>query len=158
MSQFCAAFYHIEPTPEDGIDEVCLSRECGGPSCPRKTVVCVARVQQTADGAWVDTFVSRYFNCWQGASETNLHAEHFLLADQDLAAAVSRLPEGAGRLLIYLTYQPCHHSGGHRRQGMGAHSLSCTNLLLSYMREQLAPRRLGLALRIAYLCAARSIV
>ena len=158
VAQFCAAFYHIEPTPEDGIAELCLSRECGGPVCPRKSVVCVARVQRAAavgarasDDAWTDTFVGRYFNCWQGATESTVHAERFLLADAALGAAVAALPDGGGRLLLYLTYQPCHHSGGHRRTAMGKHATSCTELLLKHVEDVLRPRGLGLKLRIAYL-------
>ena len=64
-SQFCASFFHIEPTPEGGIGEVCLCAECGELSCPRKTVVCVARLQRPVDGegeaAWADVYSARYF-------------------------------------------------------------------------------------------------
>ena len=116
VGQLCGSFFHIEATPEDGIPQLCLSAELGGPVCARKTVCCVARVQAgAADGTWVDKYVGRYFNCWQGNSQANLHAEHFLLQDAGLAAAVGALDDGQGRLLLYLTYQPCHHSGGHRR-------------------------------------------
>ncbi|EOD19886.1 hypothetical protein EMIHUDRAFT_444778 [Emiliania huxleyi CCMP1516] len=44
-AQFCSSFYHIEPTPEGDIPERCLSVAAGGPPCPRKTVICVARLQ-----------------------------------------------------------------------------------------------------------------
>ena len=53
VEQFCASFFHIEPTPEGGIPEMCLSAALGGLPCPRKTVVCVARLQQQSQGAHV---------------------------------------------------------------------------------------------------------
>ena len=56
-----------------------------------------------------------------------------------------------GQLLLYLIYQPCHHSGGHKRQGMGQHGTSCTTLLLRHRRKVLMPRQVGLSLRLAYL-------
>ena len=155
VGQLCAAFFHVEPTPEDGIAEVCLCAAEGGAVCPRKTVVCVARVQQR-DGqdtcAWHDTYVARYSNCFQGGTEANLHAERFLVQDSQLERALTALPSDATcRLLLYMTYQPCHHSGGHRRRGMGTHGTSCTEALLAYARSALHPRGIALQLRIAYL-------
>ena len=148
-AQFCASFFHIEPTAEGGIDELCLSAACGGLPCPRKSVVCVLRLQDTARGE--DVFVARYSNCWQGGSEANVHAERFLLSDARLRDALEALPPSGGQLLLYLTYQPCHHSGGHRRSGMGEHTTSCTTLLLDHLRNVLAPRHVSLHVKIAYI-------
>ncbi|EOD31111.1 hypothetical protein EMIHUDRAFT_434394 [Emiliania huxleyi CCMP1516] len=229
-AQFCSSFYHIEPTPEGDIPERCLSVAAGGPPCPRKTVICVARLQtqprrsgqdqavaapsatdtsavhglaastatlslsgaarQTAactaaaassadasapaaaDARWSDLYIARYSNCWRGSSESNVHAEQFLLQDEDLRSAIAALAsaatpgtiggdggdsggDGGGggrrhrhRLLLYLTYQPCHHSGGHSRRLLGEHSTSCTSLLCAFVREVLALlRREGVALQ-----------
>ena len=63
---FCAAFYHVEPTPEGDIPQACLNLECGGSVCARKTVICVARVQASVasdaagDDAFEDIYVARY--------------------------------------------------------------------------------------------------
>jgi hypothetical protein len=95
--------------------------------------------------------VARYSNCWQGRSEANVHAERFLLHDERLRKAIAALPDSGGTLVLYLTYQPCHHSGGHRRRGMGEHGTSCTTLLLDYLREELSPRNVRMEVRIAYL-------
>jgi len=230
-AQFCSSFYHIEPTPEGDIPERCLSVATGGPPCPRKTVVCVARLQtqprrsgqdqavaapsatdtsavhglaastaalslsgaarQTAactaatassadasapaasDARWSDLYIARYSNCWRGSSESNVHAEQFLLQDEDLRTAIAALAsaatpgtigggdggdsggDGGGggrrhRLLLYLTYQPCHHSGGHSRRLLGEHSTSCTLLLCAFVREVLHPAGVDLDLRVAY--------
>ena len=151
--QFCASFFHIEPTPEGGIEEVCLSAACGGTTCPRKTVVGVARLHALDhDGnATEELYVARYSNCWKGSSEANVHAEVFLLSDASLSRALESLPESGGRLTFYLTYQPCHHSGGHSKGNLGKHTTSCTELLCDHVRDVLTPRRVHLDLRIAYI-------
>lgn len=170
-AQFCASFYHVEPTPEGGIDELCLCVAQGGRPCPRKTVVAVARLQSTGSSP-EDLYVARYSNCFKGSSESNVHAERFMLSDPGLARALkdSAVATSSGgsssggdgnpggsrhnlptRLLLYLTYQPCHHSGGHNRRGMGEHGTSCTELLCAYVHDVLAPLGIRLELRIAYL-------
>ena len=151
-SQFCASFYHIEPTPEGGIPELCLNAACGQQPCPRKTVVLVARLQQQkADNSWTDVYVARYSNCFQGGTEANMHAEKFLLSDPKLSAALNGMPQAGGRLILYLTYQPCHHSGGHKKRGMGEHGTSCTELLLRFVADVLMPRRIILDIRLTYI-------
>ena len=55
------------------------------------------------------------------------------------------------RLVLYLTYQPCHHSGGHNSNRMGEHGTSCTRLLCDYVRDVLAPAGVTLEIKIAYL-------
>ena len=166
LAQICASFYHIEPTPEGGIEQLCLSAACGGLPCPRKTVVCVARLRAASDAdatvhqppteRWCsppaeDIYCARYSNCFKGSSEANLHAERFLISDAALLEAIDHLPRAGGTLTLYLTYQPCHHSGGHKRQGMGSHGTSCTAALLKHMRTHLTPRNVRLAIRVAYL-------
>ena len=160
LQQFCAAFYHIEPTPEAGLKELCLAAEHGGGVCPRKTVVCIARLQARAIGAddrpsdgesgWRDVYVCRYSNCFRGDSTSNVHAEKFLTADRDMERHIGALPERGGRLVLYLTYQPCHHSGGHSRAVMG-HTTSCTRLLLAYAARVLTPRAISLHVRVPYI-------
>ena len=163
LDQFCASFYHVEATPEGDMKALCLSTACGLRPCPRKTVVAVARVQRVG-GAHEDVYVARYSNCFKGSSESNVHAEHFMLSDAGLAHAIQAATAGsrggsggqrgqpaAVRLTVYLTYQPCHHSGGHSRRGMGEHGTSCTELLCSYLRDVLAPLGITLELKITYL-------
>lgn len=155
LQQFCAAFYHIEPTPEAGLDELCLASR-HGTTCPRKTVACIARLQKRVDCAttgsdgWSDVYTCRYVNCWRGDSRSNVHAEKFLSEDKAMAKAVSAMPAQGGRLILYLTYQPCHNSGGHSRSTMG-HTTSCTNLLLAYAAEVLAPHAVSLHIRVPYI-------
>jgi len=167
IDQYCASFYHVEATSEGDISELCLSTACGRQPCPRKTVVAVARVHKVglAGGAHEDIYVARYSNCFKGSSESNVHAEHFMLADPGLTHAIQgataalrgggsggqRDQPAAVRLTLYMTYQPCHHSGGHNRRGMGEHGTSCTELICKYLRDVLAPLGIALELKITYL-------
>ncbi|KAL3914274.1 MAG: hypothetical protein SGPRY_007680 [Prymnesium sp.] len=145
LAQFCAAFYHIEPTVEAGLEELCLAPT----RCPRKSVACIARLQRRhASGSWEDAYVCRYHNCYQGSSEANVHAERFLCDDKVMQSAVESVR--GGRLVLYLTYQPCHFSGGHSSQRMGGRT-SCTKLLLEYSEKQLAPHQVALEIRVAYI-------
>jgi len=149
VDQFCAAFYHIEPTAEADEPELCLGAAAGCEPCPRKTVCCVARL---LGGGGEELHVGRYVNCFRGHGTTNLHAEHFLTRDPVLERAVQSLSEGGGggRLVLYLTYQPCHNSGGHDEATMGAEYTSCTQLLLRYHEALLAPRAIELHIKVAY--------
>ena len=93
--QFCASFFHIEPTPEGGIGEVCLCAAAGGAPCPRKTVVGVGRLRAHAaraatcdgnggsgDGPFEpsDAYVGRYSNCFTSHTPT----PHLLMVDTTL--------------------------------------------------------------------------
>ena len=80
-----------------------------------------------------------------------MHAEKFLLSDPKLSAALNGMPQAGGRLILYLTYQPCHHSGGHKKRGMGEHGTSCTELLLRFVADVLMPRRIILDIRLTYI-------
>ena len=73
----------------------------------------VARVLGAQSGA--DLYVARYANCFRGRSEWNVHAEEFMLTDPQLLALLRGADAGgdrAGILQLYMSYQPCHHSGG----------------------------------------------
>eukprot|EP01052_Picozoa_sp_SAG31_P015196 SAG31_NODE_970_length_10676_cov_12.566985_3_plen_628_part_00 len=125
------------------------------------------------DDEWADEYVARYQNCWRGGEKTNYHAEQFMLEDADLAArlehAKSRQKEQEQqgdaatpgnshairrrevRLTIYLTYQPCHFSGGHVKNIGKAVTTSCTNRLLLWSRAVLQPAGVTLVIRLAKL-------
>lgn len=154
--QFCGAFWHIEATAEAGMSERCLNTGRGR-KCARKTVVVVARLQQRAaakPGGWEDLHVARYHNC-QRRDGTRAHAETFLVADSRLRARIAALASDdavhePSRLVLYMTYQPCHFSGGHTGEQMRSSAMSCTSLLLRYVRDVLSPARVPLELVISY--------
>jgi len=162
IPDFCAAFFHVEACPEAGIpDPVCLCGEGSQAECPRKSVACVARLRRGGGEAPPaaldedDVYVGRYSNCQRGGSEVNVHAEQFAMEDAALLAAIRELqypgpgpapvdPAPAGRLWLYLSYQPCHHSSG--TDPDRAHlTPSCTRALLRFLQGHLAP---GVALSV----------
>ena len=82
--------------------------------CTKAQVTIVARVLGAQNGA--DLYVARYANCFRGRSEWNVHAEEFMLADPQLLALLREGSDAGGdrarMLRLYMSYQPCHHSGG----------------------------------------------
>ena len=82
-----------------------------------------------------------------------MHAESFVIADETILSAV-RAGEVA-ELTLYLSYQPCHHSGGRfgggearqRRRAHRQHPTSCTEAPIATTREvpssEPPPSRLG---------------
>jgi hypothetical protein len=132
-SAFCAAFYHIEATPEAGLAEECL---CATP-CARKSVVCLAKL---ALGEEV-LYLARYTNCHLASRA--VHAEFFLVHDE----ALLRAARPGATLTVFMTYQPCHLSGGHSRRDRR----SCTLLLCRFYERALKPRGVALHLRVAYM-------
>ena len=104
-------------------------------------------------------YVARYANCFRGKSESNVHAEEFLMRDDELL----RLVRGgwARELRLYMTYQPCHHSGGRlpedaaqqrkvaaQRANQG-HPTSCSVRLREFCERELRPRGTALELVVA---------
>lgn len=75
-----------------------------------------------------------------------MHAEVFMLADPELRDVLTAR-QSRCRLQLYITYQPCHHSGGHT-----IHSTSsCTLKLLEFIRTTLAPFGVQMEIIIPYL-------
>lgn len=135
--QFCAGFFHVEPSVEANARQVCL---CYGP-CYRKTVTCVARLRRCGR----DALVRIYSNCHRAAGPA-LHAENFVVLDAVLREQIRSCGEGDS-LMLYLTYQPCHFSGGHDR----ARDTSCTETLVRFQAEVLSPYGVQLVIKVCYL-------
>jgi len=129
--------------------------------CTKAQVTIIARVLGKARE---ELYTARYSNCFRGRSESNLHAEEFLLTD---ATLLTLLRGGAvGTLRLYMSYQPCHHSGGRlpeaktaeearrqlelaqQRQNQG-HPTSCSERLRSFYEAELAEQGATLELVIA---------
>ena len=158
-AQLCHAFYHVPATPELASHprELCLQRvsDPSGRKCETKGVVVVAALRAPRGGA--PTYLARYSNCPMAE-----HAEEFLLADEELIAAVDALaplprveptsnppppPHGsAGVLTLYQRLQPCHRSADNR----GA-LWSCSEEMLERLwRRELRPRGVALDVAVAY--------
>ena len=144
--QVCAVFYHMFPVWEAGVhDGICIDPvEC----VVSHAVVAIGRLElrDSASSDWRTAYVARYMNCYRGSEKDNYHAEQFMLEDAGLEAAIKTSPalsepaEGAGgRVSVYLTYQPCHFSGGHVKNIGKAVTTSCTMRLIEWLRTTLRP-------------------
>jgi hypothetical protein len=147
--QVCAIFYHMFPVWEAGVHQgICIDPvEC----VVSHAVISLGRLElrDSADSEWRQAYVGRYMNCYRGSEKDNYHAEQFMLEDSGLDAAVQTSPAllsapaasngAAGRMSVYLTYQPCHFSGGHVKNIGKAVTTSCTNRLLEWLRNTLRP-------------------
>lgn len=134
IQQFCEAFLHIEETPEIGMNEFCI---CDIP-CKKKTVTGIVLLYSKKNEK---IFSKLYVNT--KIKNENVHAEQLLAQDQDI---IDRLDD-CRRILLYLTYNPCHYSGGHC--GFRKH-VSCTNTLIKYKEQYLDPRNIFLEIAISY--------
>ena len=89
-----------------------------------------------------------------------------MVEDQQLQDAIASLGEGGGRLVLYLTYQPCHHSGGRVSKGAilhpsaaalaAWHPATCSEHLKKYFLTELKPRGVQLELVLADVYKARA--
>lgn len=138
MRDFCAGFFHIEECVEAGMNEICL---CHSLPCRRKTVTCLARLRRAGERD-DEASLFRYDN--RREADGIAHAEAIMCRDRALLDALAAC-EG-GELTLFLTYQPCHYSGGHRQQS----KISCTNTVIHFHEHELQPRRISLHIRIAY--------
>ena len=145
--QFCDAFFHVRETPEAELPLCCVRQpraECEG----RNTVI-VARL---VDSSGAPVLLARFTN-----RDKHHHAELVMMQDHRVLAALHELraqkvaelaggegaggggegegeaPVAAGRLTVYISLQPCHHSSGNT-------SLSCTEDLFTFHAAELAPR------------------
>lgn len=162
--QFCRAFYHANQWEADVFLCLCCSADATGAalvksaaseSCGKLQVTIVARLVMRSG----EDRVTRYANCFRGASEQNVHAEEFLLRDEETLAILRS--GAAAELLLYMSYQPCHHSGGRvsgdparqqrvasRRADQG-HPISCSERLRDFAARELAPRGVRLTCVLA---------
>ena len=171
LRQFCRAFYHARQW-EAGVELLCLlcseeelvgmearGREGGDgpkaaaggaeggevPECGKVQVAIVARLALRGER----DYIARYANCFRGRSEDNVHAEEFVLQDAQLDAL---LRSGrATELSLYMSYQPCHHSGGRLPESSSrqlavasaranqGHPTSCSEKLAAFAEQVLRP-------------------
>ena len=122
--QFCEAMFHCSPCYEWNMNgTICLNE----PKCYRSVIYAVARLFREGK----EVYAARYKNCYRGSSAANIHAEEFMIPD--LTPRLKEMKEEEASLLLYLTLQPCHYSGGCRHvKGNGK---SCTELMIQFARE-----------------------
>ena len=141
VDEYCNAFFHVEESIEANVEDTCLCDK----ACYRKSVTCIASLRKGEE----ELYCAKYTNCRNVAM--TIHAEHFICNDEELLRLLHLLPsesdEEKRRLTVFMTYQPCHYSGGHGRRSR----LSCTELMIDFYKQHLLPRNIKLSLKIAYI-------
>ena len=119
--QFCGMFYHVSERKEDSISHKCLQTpECRVGKMARQlkpkadypaTVVVYVRLTDQADRL---IFHARYGNCFEGERRNTIHAEYFMLVDEEFRQAVKLLrDQNGGNISMYMNKQPCFRSTRH---------------------------------------------
>ena len=122
--QFCAMFYHVTERKRDKICFKCLKKsKCqvgnlkmtkrwkrlhSNPRARARTVVVYVRL---TDRMGEFKFHARYGNCFQGKKRNTIHAEHFMLKDEEFKQHVKLLrDQKGGKIEMYMNKQPCFRS------------------------------------------------
>ena len=139
ITNLCDEFLHIDETPEANIGFV-----CAGCNCIRKSVTCVGILSQNDEQIYSCVYKNKVIE--DGSA---IHAEMFLIGDPMLR---SKLKENQV-LTLYLTFQPCHFSGGHKKTS----SISCTEALQQFYKKTLQALNINLVIKFAYIYRAHWI-
>ena len=116
--QFCAMFYHVKERKTNRISFKCLEEsKCkignlkrlhSNPRARARTVVVYVRL---TDRMGEFKFHARYGNCFQGKKRNTIHAEHFMLNDEQFKQHVKLLrDQKGGKIEMYMNKQPCFRS------------------------------------------------
>ena len=119
--QFCAMFYHVSERKRDEISFKCLEESecrvgnlkmtkplCSNPRVRARTVVVYVRLTDRMGDL---IFHARYGNCFQGKKKNTIHAEHFMLEDEEFKQYVKLLGDNeGGKIEMYMNKQPCFRS------------------------------------------------
>lgn len=150
INNLCDEFLHIDETPEADIEEKCvfINQICScmtksvsyQKSCMRKSVTCVCIIKDVNGNK---KYEKVYKNENMRDSSLARHAEMFFISDHHLREQL----ETNQIITLYLTFQPCHYSGGHYRPN----NMSCTESLIHFNHKVLEPLNISLKIRFAYL-------
>ena len=119
--QFCAMFYHVTESKRDKTSFKCLEKSKSkvgnlkmtkrlhsNPRARARTVVVYVRL---TDRMGEFKFHARYGNCFQGKKRNTIHAEHFMLKDEEFKQHVKLLgDQKGGKIEMYMNKQPCFRS------------------------------------------------
>lgn len=138
ITNLCDEFLHVDETPEARVAQVCACSR----ACARKSVSCIARL---TDEAGREVYARVYKNRAL-FGHARVHAEMLMIHDNEVATALAR----GHTLTLYLTYQPCHFSGGHGQRHR-ATRLSCTMALIRFFERHMQPLGVQLVVRFSYI-------
>ena len=136
-AEFCAMFYHVTERKRDEIKYKCLqSQNCQVENTPwsryAATVILYVRVTD-ATGRLI--FHARYGNCCDIARRNTIHAEYFMLMDEEFRRAVKSLrDQKGGNIVVFMNKQPCfrstpHHTG---KKSAGLKRKECAKDLVNF--------------------------
>lgn len=135
ITNICDEFLHIEGIPEANINECCICKSC----CIRKSVTCVAVVKNSNNHVTYSKVYKNHMN----DDGNSTHAEMLFIFDADLRKQL----HNDSSICMYLTYQPCHFSGGHYKVSVK----SCTEALVHFYDKTLSPKNISLTIKFAYI-------
>lgn len=125
--EFCQGYFHVDKSFEWDQSEFCICRKV----CMKNTVRGVVHV---TDELGDTIFLRKYQNEFRGHTEENLHVEDIMIADETLSEVLEDDPRGKKIVTLYISYQPCHHSGGYVKL-KGLHKKSCTEVLMKWFSK-----------------------
>ena len=150
--QFCAMFYHVKERKRDKISFKCLEEsKCkignlkrlrSNPRARARTVVVYVRLIDRVDGL---IFHARYGNCFQAKRRNRIHAEHFMLEDEEFKQYVEVLGDHeGGKIEMYMNKQPCFRS-------TRVKSKKCAQDLADFYNSYCLPRQIKLTINVCQL-------
>ena len=133
--QFCAMFYHVKERKKAKISFRCLEEwKCkignlkrlqSNPRARARTVVVYVRLTDRMGDL---IFHARYGNCFQGKKKNTIHAEHFMLEDEEFKQYVKFLGDNeGGKIEMYMNKQPCFRSTRVKRK-------ACAQELINFFK------------------------
>lgn len=140
-AQFCAMFYHVTERQSDKMHYKCLQRRrCRVGNTPwtcQKTdyaasVVLYVRITDATDQL---IFHARYGNCCDGERRSAIHAEYFMLMDEEFRRAVKILSDQrGGNIIVFMNKQPCFRSTRHHKgkKSAGLKRKECAKDLVNF--------------------------
>ena len=149
--QFCAMFYHVSEREGDQISFKCLKES----KCPvgnskmtrphsnpkavyARTVVVHVRLTDQDENA-------RYGNCFQAKRRNRIHAEHFMLKDEEFKQYVKFLGDHeGGKIEMFMNKQPCFKS-------TRVKSKKCAQDLVNFYKSYCSSRKIELTINLCQL-------
>jgi hypothetical protein len=135
INDLCDEFLHVDETPEGHIEQYCV-----GCNCTRKSVTCICILTDVNGN---EVYSKVYKNKNNIITKSAIHAETFLVYDNKLRLKLDK----EQIMTLYLTYQPCHFSGGHFK----ATQVSCTESLLHFHEKHLKSLNISLRIKFGYI-------
>ena len=153
--KFCAMFYHVSERKRDEISFKCLDKsECrvGNSKMTRlhsnpkavyaRTVVVYVRLTDQEHNL---IFHARYGNCFQAKRRNRIHAEHFMLKDEEFKQYVKLLGDHeGGKIEMFMNKQPCF-------QSTRVKSKKCAQDLVNFYKSHCSPRQIKLTINLCQL-------